>query len=372
MKPATNLKVDIAHAGFVSPVEAVQGDGGLRNISMELTDSGKPWYPPAGTEVAVAYTHSNGTKGLYNKLHDGRKAVTVRDNIATVVLAPQMLAAAGEVKAAIVFSNEKLDQLTTFPITITVRKNLFADAQETVDYIRLQWLEDKLEEYLRDLKASGAFDGAPGADGHTPEYGVDYGTPEQIAGIAQQAADILQPEVNQIKNELSGKLPKSPADWEPWTAEQQAAAREKIGLEKKYELIEEISIDSDTAYIVRNIDTQGNSYHFSEMKIFVDCPTLSANKDCSLYINGTGAGHRFSAYGFLQSGAFSYFIVKTIGGMGDVTSVIGRNTSLVSSNAIAKCKDTDILKINSVTSIRLQPASSFAAGTKITIYGVRA
>ena len=31
-------------------------------------------------------------------------------------------------------------------------------------------------------------DGAPGADGKTPEYGVDYGTPEQIAEIAQKAA----------------------------------------------------------------------------------------------------------------------------------------------------------------------------------------
>lgn len=46
-------------------------------------------------------------------------------------------------------------------------------------------------------------DGAPGADGHTPEYGVDYGTPEQIAGISQAAAEILQPEVNQIKDDIA-------------------------------------------------------------------------------------------------------------------------------------------------------------------------
>lgn len=178
MKPAANLKVDIAHSGFVSPVEAMQGDGGLRSISVELTDGGKPWYPPAGTEIAVAYTHSNGAKGLYSKLSDGRKAVTVRNNIVTVVLAPQMLAAAGEVKAAIVFNSEKLDQLTTFPITITVKKNLFADAQETVDYIRLQWLEDKLDEYLKKAKDSGVFDG-PKGDAFT--Y-ADF-TPEQLAAL---------------------------------------------------------------------------------------------------------------------------------------------------------------------------------------------
>lgn len=46
-------------------------------------------------------------------------------------------------------------------------------------------------------------DGTPGADGKTPEYGVDYGTPEQIAEIAQHAAGILQPDVNQIKNDLA-------------------------------------------------------------------------------------------------------------------------------------------------------------------------
>ena len=52
-------------------------------------------------------------------------------------------------------------------------------------------------------------DGTPGADGKTPEYGVDYGTPEQIAEIAQHAAEILQPDVNQIKNDLADKVPKS-------------------------------------------------------------------------------------------------------------------------------------------------------------------
>ena len=64
-------------------------------------------------------------------------------------------------------------------------------------------LQDATDKALAQAKASGEFDGAPGADGHTPEYGVDYGTPEQIAGISNQAAEILQPEVNQLKNDLT-------------------------------------------------------------------------------------------------------------------------------------------------------------------------
>ena len=64
-------------------------------------------------------------------------------------------------------------------------------------------LQAATNEALAQAKASGEFDGAPGADGHTPEYGVDYGTPEQISGIAQSAAEILQPELNQIKDDIA-------------------------------------------------------------------------------------------------------------------------------------------------------------------------
>lgn len=36
-------------------------------------------------------------------------------------------------------------------------------------------------------------DGAPGADGYTPVKGVDYFTDEEIAGVAQQAAELVEP-----------------------------------------------------------------------------------------------------------------------------------------------------------------------------------
>lgn len=51
--------------------------------------------------------------------------------------------------------------------------------------------------------------GIPGPSGHTPEYGVDYGTPEQIDEIAGQAAETLKPELNQIKDDLADKVSKS-------------------------------------------------------------------------------------------------------------------------------------------------------------------
>ena len=59
-----------------------------------------------------------------------------------------------------------------------------------------QWIEVQVN-----TGADGK-DGQDGEDGYTPVYGLDYGTPEQIAGISNQAAEILQPEVNQLKNDL--------------------------------------------------------------------------------------------------------------------------------------------------------------------------
>ena len=59
-----------------------------------------------------------------------------------------------------------------------------------------QWIEVQVN-----TGADGK-DGQDGVDGYTPVYGLDYGTPEQIAEISNQAAGILQPDVNQIKDDL--------------------------------------------------------------------------------------------------------------------------------------------------------------------------
>ena len=111
-------------------------------------------------------------------LADGKPAVFVNGNIVTAIFAPQMLSKAGTVRASIVFNNEKMDQLTSFPFTVTVAANQFAGAQEAEDYIRLQWLEEKLNEYLKKAKESGAFDGPRGE----PFTYADF-TPEQLAAL---------------------------------------------------------------------------------------------------------------------------------------------------------------------------------------------
>lgn len=238
MQVTTKIAVDLTRANIGARVNAVQGDGNTRAVEITLLADGKAWTPPEGVEAAISYYQPDGHKGLYNLLADGSAAISMAGNVATIILAPQMLTVSGTVQASLVFNDAKLNRLTTFPFSVSVASNPAAGAQKTEDYLRLQWMEDKLEEYLAAIKASGVFDGKPGDNGVTftpsvaengdlswtndggrpnpptvnimgpkPMNGVDYGTPEEIAGIAQQAADILGPEVSQIKEDLSDLAP---------------------------------------------------------------------------------------------------------------------------------------------------------------------
>lgn len=148
MKVVNRIAVDMTRSNFTSRVEAIQGDGGTRRVEAVLLSNGKAWTPPAGVEAAVAYKQPSGAKGLYNKLADGSAAIAIDGNVATIILTPQMLAESGNVYASVVFNDAALNQLTTFPFLVVVAENQFAGAQEAEDYIRLQWLEEKLEECL--------------------------------------------------------------------------------------------------------------------------------------------------------------------------------------------------------------------------------
>ena len=155
MKITAKIKLDLRSPSYGSSVYAVQGDGDTRCVEAALLDGGKPWKVPEGTSAAVAYKKPDFTKGLYDKLADGTPAVTVNGATVTVVLAKQMLTVPGPVQACIVFNNEALDQLTTFPFAVAVAANPAIGAEPSDDYIRLEWLENELRGYtgnLADLK----------------------------------------------------------------------------------------------------------------------------------------------------------------------------------------------------------------------------
>lgn len=278
MQVTTKITVDMTRQNVGQRVNAVQGDGNTRLVEITLLSGGVPWTLPEGVDAAIAYMQPGGTKGQYNLLADGSAAISINGNVATIVLAPQMLTVSGTVQASLVFNDTALNRLTTFPFAVSVTSNPAAGAQKVEDYLRLQWLEDKLDEYLRKAADSGEFDGKPGDNGVTftpivSENGdlswhnngslpnpqtVNIRGPQgdstaataaanaaktSAANAATHAADAatsaaeaqaavvaMGTELSQIKDDLSNKLPKSPADWQEWTAEEQAAARGKMSV----------------------------------------------------------------------------------------------------------------------------------------------
>ena len=168
----TRISVDFALPNMGARVEAMQGDGATRTVAVTLRANGLRWEPPAGVDAALAYRQPDGHKGIYDKLADDSAAITVSGNVASVVLIPQMLTVPGDVQCQLIFTDSKLDRLTSFPFVLKVSRNETAGAALVQDYIRLQWLEDKLDDSLRKAADSGVFRGEKGDQGPQGEQGI--------------------------------------------------------------------------------------------------------------------------------------------------------------------------------------------------------
>ena len=176
MKTIVKIKLDLCRHNYAALVQAIQNDSETRLVKALLLSDGKPWKIPTGATAAVAYRKPDQTKGLYDKLADGTPALEISGPTVTLALTQQMLTVPGKIQAGIVFFDENLNQLTTFPFTVAVEADPFSGAQESADYIRLQWLEDQLDEHLRQAKESGEFDGKDGQSVLLLEDRVEYQT----------------------------------------------------------------------------------------------------------------------------------------------------------------------------------------------------
>lgn len=165
MEIIKQINLDMDRMNVSAKVSAVQNDGNTRKIVAKLRSGDKPWKVPAGVEVYVTYITPSKKRGIFDKLADGSPAVEVNSSVVTLTLPRQMLAEPGSLEVSIVFNDVQLNQLSVFPFRLFVEKNPVDGAKPSEDYIRLQWLEDKLDEYLKKAKESGEFDGRNGERG---------------------------------------------------------------------------------------------------------------------------------------------------------------------------------------------------------------
>ena len=199
-------------------------------------------------------------------------------------------------------------------------------------------------------------DGAPGrdgADGHTPVYGVDYGTPEQIAGIAKQAADIFQPDVNQIKDDLADK-------------------RNNIRFIASVEITELVSV----LYI--NKDTNGDAFDLSEVVIIGVAPASTnadaANGYISIGADGiTSHSGMFGAINFKSKAGETCWICNIIANpdapaYAEISSAVRPVTAALVNKQVSFGNAVRIFR--NITKIAVYPNGKIEPGTKIYVFGV--
>ena len=192
----------------------------------------------------------------------------------------------------------------------------------------------------------------------------------------QEKINTNKNDISELKGELANKLPKSPANWEPWTAEEQEVARERMGLDKPFELIETITIDEESVNVVlRDAEPDGTPYNFESMMVRVTSFNTNMSGICrAVYAHKTDADKfDFNYSSITNSVSFNdfYMFCKKYNGIWIVYNIIS-HTNGVARECYAQPEllNQDRKTITGVKLVFIQ--SNFIVGTEIKIYGVRA
>lgn len=101
MKINHAIQVDLAQPGLLPRLQATQDDSVSRVLQLRLKENGRPWPVPEDATVLVQFRKSDRTGGVYDTLPDGSAAWQIRGCEIFVILAPQVLTAAGDTTVAI-------------------------------------------------------------------------------------------------------------------------------------------------------------------------------------------------------------------------------------------------------------------------------
>lgn len=167
-----------------------------------------------------------------------------------------------------------------------------------------------------------------------------------------------------------------------WTAVEQKAARERMGIDKAYELIESL-ISNGTSIVEREVEPNGTPYNFSHVTVVVTSPK-NMESESTVYVHmSTGDANQYSFVVFpknvayfrrarysadVRNGIMSYASTNAANVYGNLQDQGNSETSQISQSPTLKFTNNNIkkIKVNGVN------ATAIAAGFLIQIYGVRA
>lgn len=157
-----------------------------------------------------------------------------------------------------------------------------------------------------------------------------------------------------------------------WTDTEKAAARERMGIDKSYELIEEITLTEATSLVTRDKWPNGDAYSFSKIRVEVDSNAITdgfntyvryendSTEHTSAIMSNAGVKYFATFDGRIENGYLTETVVNT-------NSRRANSAALLQSAASTPMSAIQFLKIWFNSSATLNNV-----GTTIRIYGVRA
>lgn len=225
-----------------------------------------------------------------------------------------------------------------------------------------------------DVKAkleAGEFKGDPGKDGAPGKDGSDADvTAENIQsalGYAPVTPSALAAKQDALTDADRQSITKTGmTTGAAWTENEQKAARERMGIDKPYELIEEIAVDEDNVTLVeRDLDIT---------RMYIMIIGVSGHSGTCALITRLNAGGEFTAYWGLQIAAQYEVVVEH----GTANGYFKYSTTSISSTPALmgiNLKTMDGIfsattKPSRITNLKIY--GPIPNGTKFKIYGVRA
>lgn len=159
-----------------------------------------------------------------------------------------------------------------------------------------------------------------------------------------------------------------------WTSAEQKAARERMGVDKAYELIEEITL-AEESRVVRSTEPDGTPYNFAGIMLRAEFP--ASEKTDNIYVSYNVGNNPASVVSYFispyKAGAVKYGYSKAWVENGRYRS--GWWTCVENQGQFAQYYENPALQDKYSTvdgNIAGFSTGVMVAGTKITIYGVRA
>lgn len=168
-----------------------------------------------------------------------------------------------------------------------------------------------------------------------------------------------------------------------WTADEQKAARERMGVDKPYELIKSLTTTEDVKQVVISADNDGNAFALSHAIILIE---YGGSNNVSIYslcdYTKTNGGYDVCAYdfmGYTAQNKYSAFCCFTENGYWNALSYLpkgmynSREIRGLSADSFMRSSVSVVPHINRIRVYANVGAgtSQVPAGTKIDVWGVR-